>query len=240
MPKEKYEPPNPRRVHTIMSAADVAAGKRSSWYELEISGTVRNLCPQLWAFQHITSLYLNDNSLGRLPPEICHLVNLTYLDLSSNKLRSLPSELGDLHTLRELLLSYNYLRSLPFELGRLFQLQNLALKGNPLSPDLLSIYQEPNGSQKLLSYMLDNLTGITVWMGLHSHSTNSVPADIVDGAEPDDCKSSCSMQTTESAVVLRYWLTCVLKVLSIIRQSGLLACRADGKKMSSMRLRMSR
>lgn len=67
-------------------------------------------------------------------------------------------ELGDVHTLRELLLNYNYLRSLPFELGRLFQLQNLGLKGNPLSPDLLAIYNEPNGSQKLLLYLLDNLT----------------------------------------------------------------------------------
>lgn len=38
MPKEKYESPTPRRVYTIMSAADVAAGKRSAWTELEISG----------------------------------------------------------------------------------------------------------------------------------------------------------------------------------------------------------
>lgn len=38
MPKEKYESPNPRRVHTFMSPSDVAAGKRSSWFELEITG----------------------------------------------------------------------------------------------------------------------------------------------------------------------------------------------------------
>ena len=36
--KEKYESPNPRRTHTIMSADDIAAGKKSRWYELEISG----------------------------------------------------------------------------------------------------------------------------------------------------------------------------------------------------------
>lgn len=31
------------------------------------------------------------------------------------------------------------------------------LKGNPLSPEILSIYNQSNGTQKLLSYMLDNL-----------------------------------------------------------------------------------
>lgn len=36
--KDKYEPPNPRRVHTIMSTEDSAAGKKSYWLELEISG----------------------------------------------------------------------------------------------------------------------------------------------------------------------------------------------------------
>ena len=38
MPKEKYESPNPRRAYTIMSQEEAAAGKKSSWYELEISG----------------------------------------------------------------------------------------------------------------------------------------------------------------------------------------------------------
>lgn len=37
--KDKYEPPNPRRTHTIMSPEDVAAGKKSHWPELEITGS---------------------------------------------------------------------------------------------------------------------------------------------------------------------------------------------------------
>ena len=36
MPKEKYEKPG--RQHTYMSAADVAAGKQSTWYSIEITG----------------------------------------------------------------------------------------------------------------------------------------------------------------------------------------------------------
>lgn len=38
MPKEKYDPPDPRRCYTIMSAEDAASGKKSHWAELEISG----------------------------------------------------------------------------------------------------------------------------------------------------------------------------------------------------------
>ena len=38
MPKEKYESPNPRRCHTIMSQDEQLAGKKSSWSELEICG----------------------------------------------------------------------------------------------------------------------------------------------------------------------------------------------------------
>lgn len=60
---------------------------------------------------------------------------------------------------RELLLNNNYLRVLPYELGKLFNLHVLGLHGNPLGKDVLSIYNEPNGTSKLLTYMLDNLSG---------------------------------------------------------------------------------
>ncbi len=92
-----------------------------------LSGTIRNLSPQIWELCHLTSLYLNDNNLTRIPPEISKLEHLVYLDLSANKLRSLPAELGDMHCLRELLLQNNQLRVLPYELGRLFQLQSLGM-----------------------------------------------------------------------------------------------------------------
>ncbi|KAJ6217122.1 hypothetical protein RDWZM_008279 [Blomia tropicalis] len=155
--REKYEPPNPRRNHVILQADAESNGKDTAWFELEITGSVRNLSPQLWAFTHLTALYLNENCLTRVPPDICRLTSLQHLDLSSNKLRSLPSEIGDLIMLRELLLNHNILRCLPYELGKLFQIQNLGLKGNPLTQELLVIYNEPNGTQKLLAYLLDNL-----------------------------------------------------------------------------------
>ncbi|KAI7694639.1 CCR4-NOT transcription complex subunit 6-like [Sarcoptes scabiei] len=153
----KYEPMNPRRAPIILTSDDVAQGKESYWSELEITGLVRNLSPQLWSFTHLTGLYLNDNSLTKLSPDIGKLQHLQVLDLSNNKLRNLPGEIGDLIMLRELYLMHNNLRQLPYELGRLFQLQSLALKGNPLTQELLVIYNEQNGVQKLLTYLLDNL-----------------------------------------------------------------------------------
>ncbi|KAA0717286.1 CCR4-NOT transcription complex subunit 6-like [Triplophysa tibetana] len=157
MPKEKYDPPDPRRLYTIMSSEEAASGKKSNWTELEISGRVRSLSSSLWTLTHLTALHINNNNLSRIPPEIAKLPHLVFLNLSSNKLRSLPAELGNMVTLRELLLNNNCLRVLPYELGRLFQLQTFGLKGNPLSQDILNIYQEPDGTRKLLNYMLDNL-----------------------------------------------------------------------------------
>lgn len=98
--KDKYENSNPRRMYTLMCPEDYQSGKKSHWSELEITGSIRNLSPNLWQMTHLTALYLNDNSLQRVPSEIGRLTNLRILDLSSNKLRSLPAELGELIYLR--------------------------------------------------------------------------------------------------------------------------------------------
>ena len=150
-----YEPP--RRCHTIMSREDYESGKESRWTELEIRGPIKNLSPNLWTFNTVTALFLNDNSLQRIPADIVLMTSLVHLDLSGNKLRSLPAELGDMTHLRELLLNNNSLRVLPYELGKLFLLQRLGILGNPLQPDILSMVNEVNGTAKLLSFLLDNL-----------------------------------------------------------------------------------
>lgn len=126
------------------------------------SGNIRNISPQLFDLTHLTHLYVNDNSLTKVPSEIGKLVNLQVFDASNNKLRSLPAEIGDLIRLRELLLSNNYLRTLPFEMGRLFNLQMLAVKGNPLPQEFISLHAEVNGTSKLLTFLLDSLPVPTV------------------------------------------------------------------------------
>lgn len=64
---------------------------------------------------------------------------------------------------RELHLGYNMLRSLPHELGRLFQLQVLSLAGNPLCQEVMKLYSEPNGTHRLLMYLLDSLQGKIIY-----------------------------------------------------------------------------
>lgn len=159
--REKAEQYNsngrPLRQYHMLTAEEVKQGKETHWEELEIIGCVKNISPSLWNLTTLTGLYLNDNQLTRLPPDISMLVNLQYLDLSGNKLRSLPAELGELVYLRELHLGYNMLRSLPHELGRLFQLQVLGLAGNPLCQEVMKLYSEPNGTHRLLMYLLDSL-----------------------------------------------------------------------------------
>ena len=153
-----------------MALEEDEAAKKCHWNALEIKGTIRNLSPQLWTFTHLNALYLNDNLLNRISSDITRLRCLTILDLSGNKLRSLPSELGDMIQLKELLLTNNMLRVLPYELGRLYQLQTLDIAGNPLPPDILGMADEPHGTTKLLTFLLDNLTGkcfrvcVCVWV----------------------------------------------------------------------------
>jgi len=135
---------------------DDSEEKRSStsWTELEIVGSTRNLSPTLWTFTNLTALYLRDNGISRIPGEVAKLTSLIKLDLSKNKLRSLPLEIGDMIKLTELNLSYNMLRILPNEIGRLFRLKSLGLQGNPLPSEIMNL-----GLDNLLMYMLENLTG---------------------------------------------------------------------------------
>lgn len=101
--KEKYDVNSTRRSHSFMSPEDTASGKKSHWEELEITGSVRSLSPQLWHMSFLTSLYLNNNCLQRIPTDIANLTHLRVLDLSNNKIRSLPAEIGELIYLRYVL-----------------------------------------------------------------------------------------------------------------------------------------
>lgn len=38
---DKHDSPVPNRANTFMSAEDLASGKKSVWYELEINGKLR-------------------------------------------------------------------------------------------------------------------------------------------------------------------------------------------------------
>ncbi|GFO04308.1 Ccr4-not transcription complex subunit 6-like [Plakobranchus ocellatus] len=125
MPKDKYEPPSSGRQHRILQRTEIAEGRQTQWSEMEIFGQVRNLSCDLWKMSWLTVLYLDNNQLSHLPPQIGCLMNLEHLDASYNHLEHLPREVGELVHLRELKLANNHIRELPCELGKCFQIQTL-------------------------------------------------------------------------------------------------------------------
>ena len=80
------------------------------------------------------------------------------------------------------MLNNNLLRVLPYEIGKLFHLHILGLHGNPLGKDVMSIYNEPNGTQKLLTYMLDNLTG--EWLKITETKSSQIIGILTMGKVP--------------------------------------------------------
>jgi Leucine-rich repeat (LRR) protein len=84
-------------------------------------------------FQGLTVLYLSNNGLTFLPPELESLKCLTQLHLQNNKIEFLPGWIGELTALDKLCLSHNCLTQLPPEIGRLSALTVLSLFNNYLT-----------------------------------------------------------------------------------------------------------
>ncbi|XP_035212616.1 CCR4-NOT transcription complex subunit 6-like isoform X3 [Stegodyphus dumicola] len=156
--RNHYVHPNPRRMYKIMSPDEMATRSKNEFTELEITGGVRHLSPSLWKMTNLTSLYLNNNSLSRIPAEICLLSNLAHLNVSYNKLRDVPPEMGEMTSLRELILSHNCISTIPTELGKLFKLCKLELTGNPLAGRIMEIVNRPSyRTEDILNYLMDHL-----------------------------------------------------------------------------------
>jgi E3 ubiquitin-protein ligase LRSAM1 len=82
----------------------------------------------------LQELYLQENSILKLPNEIVHLKNLSILDISKNKLKCLPETMGELKNLKVLNLSHNKaLQKLPKSLGYAQLITQLGIEGLKLS-----------------------------------------------------------------------------------------------------------
>lgn len=202
--KDRYDSNSQRRQQIFMSQEDVAAGRKSNWTGVEITGErlvaftafvlfaddllsiagEQGMCEMsaqrsgssiisphyIWTTTiccgcRMTSVYFLTSGLWiyrttsweayrpRSVNSFCWGEALISTPSMNPKWPSLHYRPG-----RELLLNNNLLRVLPNEIGKLFRLNVLGLHGNPLGKEVLSIYNEPNGTNKLLTFMLDSLT----------------------------------------------------------------------------------
>ena len=150
--------PKTRPAHPTATTAPVVQSSTPSepWTGIDLGGIrLKVLAPSLFAFTHVTTLYINHNSLTTLSPSISNLSHLTHLDVTGNLLTSIPSELGMITSLKELLLFDNQLTDLPLELGTLHQLEFLGIEGNPISENIRHAMAE-KGTSGLIQYFRDN------------------------------------------------------------------------------------
>ncbi|XP_048516526.1 CCR4-NOT transcription complex subunit 6-like isoform X2 [Dendroctonus ponderosae] len=157
------------------------------------SNSLHRIPPEICQLSNLRNLDLSHNKLRSLPAELGDLIHLrlchpTFL----NGLWHYPcvftvpqyphSFILQCAYYSELQLGYNLLRILPYELGKLFNLMTLGLTGNPLSKDIMSLYNEPNGTHRLLTFMLDNL---------QVHTPSPPPRPWIPLARPSSNRPAC-------------------------------------------------
>ncbi|RKP04705.1 hypothetical protein THASP1DRAFT_20830, partial [Thamnocephalis sphaerospora] len=147
---------NGRSAAATSNTNGTSATTSQRWHSIDLGGMgLRNVCPELFHYEFLTTLYVNHNQLSYLPAAVAQLRALRILDASGNKLTTLPVELGLLTELRELLLFDNMLTDLPAELGTLYQLETLGLEGNPIQDPVKSMISG-EGTSAVITYLRDN------------------------------------------------------------------------------------
>ncbi|XP_029453069.1 leucine-rich repeat-containing protein 10 [Rhinatrema bivittatum] len=101
---------------------------------VDLSGNqLRRFPLRVCAFTELIKLYLSDNNLSSLPPELQLLQNLQILALDFNNFKSLPLAVCSLKQLSILYLGNNRLHDLPSELSLLQNLKTLWIESNYLT-----------------------------------------------------------------------------------------------------------
>lgn len=191
-PGPQVDPATPAAIPAPEKEDD---GPSEPWTGLDLGGIkLRTLSPAMFAFSHITSLYINHNALTSLPPSISSLRQLTLLDATANDLNSIPPEIGVLCKLKDLLLFDNHLTTLPAEIGTLYQLETLGIDGNPMEEKLKRILAE-DGTSALVHHLRDT-----------ANVTSAPPERQWIEIEPD--VSSPAEGKQESFTVLSYNILC--------------------------------
>ncbi|XP_072527758.1 leucine-rich repeat-containing protein 10 [Salminus brasiliensis] len=104
------------------------------------------------AFSELVKLYLSDNHLSSLPPELHSLQKLQLLALDFNCFEELPSVVCSLRQLNILYLGNNRLYKLPKELAKLSELKTLWLETNCFTKFPCVVCKLPNLKTLHLGY----------------------------------------------------------------------------------------
>jgi internalin A len=122
-----------RSNSALLSRARLKVAEETGRLDLSHRGLTRLPLRLLKQVDGLQELWLDNNQLTQLPPEIGHLTSLRVLRLENNRLTRLPPEVGQLTSLRQLRLDGNRLTVLPPEIGQLKGLAELRLDGNQLT-----------------------------------------------------------------------------------------------------------
>lgn len=141
---------------------------------VDLSGhQLRHFPAHVCSFQELVKLYLSDNHLHSLPPELGQLQNLQILALDFNNFKALPQVVCTLKQLCILYLGNNKLYDLPEELSKLQNLQTLWLEANCLTQlpqvvcelSLLKTLHAGSNALRLLPGQLRRLRELrTIWL----------------------------------------------------------------------------
>lgn len=103
-------------------------------------------------FDHLTTLFISNNSFTKFPMVICDILTLAYLDISFNKIQMFPEEIGQLTNLVGLFAIANRITgALPASFVHLTKLQELDIRQN-LITDLDVVSHLPRLEILLVDY----------------------------------------------------------------------------------------
>lgn len=108
-------------------------------------------------FPHLKELYLNDNEIRELSPELLNCEHLTTLHLNDNLLREIPDEILKLYKLQDIDLGNNLIEELNISIFGLSRIVSLDISKNPIS---VYAFPEEIGLLKWLQNL--NLVGLSI------------------------------------------------------------------------------
>ncbi|OAF70032.1 hypothetical protein A3Q56_02208 [Intoshia linei] len=133
---------------------DSTKDKDTSWSSLHITGYVHVITASICNWTYLTQLNLSNNRVEFIPEYIGNLYKLEVLNCSNNKIKKLPNSIGKLQSLQQLLAAQNLIIDLPNEIGRLYRLVTMDLDKNPLSENLLKLYNNGKSTHEIINHFM--------------------------------------------------------------------------------------